>query len=223
MRVIFELRRMSVAATLILAAAMAMPALPAAASLQKLVYQVQHPRYGDIGTLTNAIDKNGEQTTVTSEGKFRVSILGIALYRQDFTRVEQWAGERLMSFHGVTNVNGRMTEVSGAAEGDHFVVNSPNGTESAPATVRIANPWSMATLKGDTMMTPDRGLLETVYANAGEMTSIPIKGKMVKARHYEINRPSGERRYDVWFDDQGMPVKFSVNGRNGLVTFTLVS
>ena len=208
---------------LVLAAAIAMPAFPAAASLQKLVYQVQHARYGNIGTMTNAIDKNGEQTTVTSEGRFRVSILGIGLYRQEFTRVEQWAGERLMSFRGVTNVNGRKSEVSGAAEGDHFLVNSPNGTESAPATLRVANPWSMAALRGDTMMTPDRGLLETVRTNAGEMTSIPIKGKMVKARHYEINRLSGERRYDVWFDEQGMPVKFSVNSRNGLVTFTLVS
>jgi len=208
---------------LILTAAMAMPAFPAAASLQKLVYQVQHARYGNIGTMTNAIDKNGEQTTVTSEGRFRVSILGIALYRQEFTRVEQWAGERLMSFRGVTNVNGRMTEVNGAVEGDHFVVNSVNGTASAPATVRVANPWSVAALKADTMMTPDRGLVENVQTTAAETASIPIKGKMVKARHYEINRIGGERRYDVWFDDQGTPVKFSVPGRNGVVTFTLVS
>jgi len=202
---------------------MAMPALPAAASIQKMVYQIQHRTYGRIGTLTNSVDKNGEQTKVTSEGQIRVSILGIVLYRQDFSRLEQWAGDRLMSFHGTTTVNGRMMEVNGAAEGDHFVVSSPNGSATAPATVRLANPWSDSTLKGDTMMTPDRGIIETVKISSAETTSIPIKGRMVRARHYEISRQTGERRYDVWFDDQGTPVKFSVNTGNGLVTFTLVS
>jgi len=220
---VFALRRASVAALLVLAAAMAMPAFPAAAALQKLTYQVQHATYGRIGTLTNAIETNGDQTTVKSEGNIRVSILGIVLYRQDFSRVEQWASDRLMSFRGKTTTNGRMTEVSGAAEGDHFMVNSLNGAVTAPAMVRVANPWSASALKGEMMMTPDRGNIENVQVNAAETTSMSIKGKMVKARHYEINRLSGERRYDIWLDEQGTPVKFSVNNRNGVVTFTLVS
>ena len=219
----FAIPLSSVVALIVLAAAMAMPALPASAAPQKLVYQVQHPTYGSIGTLTNAIEKNGDQTTVTSDGSFRVSILGIVLYRQEFSRIEHWIGDRLMSFHGVTTVNGRATEVNGSAEGDHFVVTSPNGNATAPATVRIANPWSANALKGDTMLVPDRGTVDNVVVNPAEMTSVAINGKMVRARRYEIDRPSGEKRYEVWLDEQGTPVMFNVNNRGAPVTFTLMS
>src|ERR1700687_1967892 len=161
----FAFRLSFVVALIVLAAAMVVPALPASATPQKLVYQVQHPTYGKIGTLTNAIEKNGEQTTVTTNGSIRVSILGIVLYRQDFSRIEHWIGDRLMAFHGVTTVNGRATEVNGSAEGDHFVVTSPNGNSTAPATLRVANPWSANALKGSTMMTPDRGSIDNVVVN----------------------------------------------------------
>ena len=223
MRPSFRIRFSSCVAMLALAIAMAIPASPASASLQKLVYQIRHPTYGRIGTYTNAIEKMGNETKVTSVGQIRVSILGIVLYRQDFSRIEDWIGDRLMSFHGVTTVNGNSTEVNGAAEGDHFVVNSPNGTATAPAMVRIANPWSTLQLSGDTMITPDRGFVENVVISPEEKAAIALKGKTVNTHHYQINRTSGERRYEVWFDDEGTPLMFNVNGRNGLVTFMLDS
>ncbi len=219
----FAIPLSSVVALIVLAAAMVMPALPASAAPQKLVYQVQHPTYGSIGTLTNAIEKNGDQTTVTSDGRIRVSILGIVLYRQEFSRIEHWIGDRLTAFHGVTTVNGRATEVNGSAEGDRFVVSSPSGNATAPATVRIANPWSADALKGDTMLVPDRGTVDKVVVNRAEMTSVAINGRMVRARRYEIDRPSGEKRYEVWLDEQGTPVMFNVNNRGAPVTFTLMS
>jgi len=219
----FAVRIPSVVALIVLAAAMVMPALPAAAAPQTLAYQVQHPTYGKIGTMTNTIEKSGEQTTVTTDGRIRVSILGVVLYRQEFSRIERWIGDRLMSFHGVTTVNGRATEVNGSAEGDRFVVTSPNGNATAPATVRIANPWSANALKGDTMLVPDRGTVDKVVVNPAETTSVAINGKMVRAQRYEIDRPSGEKRYEVWLDEHGTPVMFNVTNRGAPVTFTLMS
>src|SRR5215510_856381 len=145
-------------------------ASPASAAHQKLVYEVRHATYGSIGTYTNSVDTNGNQTTVTTEGRIRVSILGIVLYRQDFDRVERWVGERLMSFEGLTNTNGRATEVTGKAEGDSFAISSPIGTFMAPAMVKLANPWSETSLKGETMMTPDRGQIEDIKVKPAEMT-----------------------------------------------------
>jgi hypothetical protein len=198
-------------------------ASPASAALQKFVYQVRHSTYGSIGTYTNSVETNGDKTTVTTEGRIRVSILGIVLYRQDFDRVERWVGERLMSFEGLTTTNGRATEVKGKAEGDSFAVSSPNGTFMAPATVKLANPWSDTLLKGETMMTPDRGQIEDVKIRPAEMTELAINGSKVRARRYEIARITGEKRYDVWIDDGGTPVMFNVNTRRGMVTFTLTS
>jgi hypothetical protein len=128
-----------------------------------------------------------------------------------------------MSFQGLTTTNGRSTEVKGEAEGNKFAVNSPNGSFDAPADVKIANPWSDVVLKGSAMMTPDRGLVEDVTIRPAEMTELAINGSKVRARRYEIARPSGEKRYEVWMDDEGTPVMFNVNTRRGLVTFTLTS
>jgi len=70
----FAVRIPTVVALIVLAAAMVMPALPAAAAPQTLAYEVQHPTYGKIGTMTNTIEKSGEQTTVTTDGRIPASI-----------------------------------------------------------------------------------------------------------------------------------------------------
>jgi len=196
---------------------------PAFAAQQKLVYEVRHSTYGRIGTYTNSVETNGDRATVTTEGRIRVSLLGIVLYRQDFDRVERWTGERLMSFKGLTTTNGRAIEVRGEAEGDNFAVSSPNGSYMAPAMVRLANPWSADLLKGDTMLTPDRGQIEDVSIRPAEMTDVRVKGERVRARRYEIARSTGEKRYDVWVDEEGTTVMFAMNTRRGTVTFTLTS
>ena len=196
---------------------------PASAELQKFVYQVRHSTYGRIGTYTNLVETNGDTTVVTTEGRIRVSLLGIVLYRQDFDRTERWVGERLMSFEGLTTTNGRAVEVKGEADGEHFAVNSPNGTFLAPASVKLANPWSDALLKGATMLTPDRGLLEDVQIRPAEFAELSINGAKVRARRHEIARLTGEKRYEVWLDDDGRPVMFAMNTRRGTVTFTLTS
>src|SRR5207249_3228327 len=134
--------------------AMLMQSTPAlSASPERMVYRVQHSRYGNIGTYSNAVEKTGNVTTVTTEAHIAVSILGVVLYRQDIARQERWNADRLVSFHGVTTVNGRSYELSGSAEGDRFVLMSPEGPIVAPATVRIANPWSADALRGDTLLT----------------------------------------------------------------------
>src|SRR5438045_9332996 len=92
-----------------------------AAAPERMVYRVQHSRYGNIGTYSNAVEKTGNVTTVTTEAHIAVSILGVVLYRQDIARQERWHADRLVSFHGVTTVNGRSSELSGSAEGDRLV------------------------------------------------------------------------------------------------------
>jgi len=215
--------RLSSIVSVFAAAVCVMDSAPASAALQKLVYGVHHSTYGRIGTYTNSVEKTGDRTTVTTEGRIAVSILGIVLYRQNFDRVERWVGERLMSFEGLTTTNGRSIEVKGEAAGESFAVQSPNGSFMAPAMVRLANPWSADVLKGEMMLTPDRGQLEDVKVNPGEMTELAINGTKVRARRYEIARLTGEKRYEIWLDDEGTPVMFNVNTRRGMVTFTLTS
>ena len=201
------------------AVAVPSPGLPA--SSQRLVYAVHHSRYGDIGTYSNSVQRAGDATTVTTEAHIKVSILGVVLYRQEVAREEHWDGDQLISFHGVTTVNGKPYELTGEAEGENFVLMSPDGPIVAPASVKIANPWSANVLRGTTLLTPDRGRVENVQMKGGDYRTVTIKGHAMSAKYYEIDRLDGTKRYEVWLDDSGTPVMFSTYNPNGSITFTL--
>jgi len=204
-----------------LAAPIAASDVSAAPSQQKMVYQVHHSRYGDIGTYTNSVEKAGDMTTVTTDAHIQVSLLGVVLYRQEAQRQERWNGNRLVSFHGVTTVNGKAMEMTGAAQGDQFVMMGPEGDIIAPASVKLANPWSGDVLRGKTLLTPDRGRMEDVDVKDGGETMVAINGKQTRAKRFEIDLLDGKKRYEVWLDDRGTPVKFTTYNPNGTVTFTL--
>jgi hypothetical protein len=83
------------------------------------------------------------------------------------------------------------------------------------------NPWS-AMLDGDTVLLPDTGVVTKVHTSGGEETSIMVDGAAMKVRRYQIDTIDGRERYEVWMDDQTIPVKFSIQDRESTVIFTLV-
>jgi hypothetical protein len=186
----------------------------------QLSYRVTHSVFGDIGTYTNTIEPSASGTTVQTRAHFQVKMLGVNMYHEDAQRTEHWQGNRLISFNGVTSKGSGSMVVRGEARGNTFVINSPQGTITAPAWVRPANPWSPNFLSSNTMMRPDDGRIERVRISGAEPTVIDIDGKPVRVQKYEVD---GATRYDVWLDSQGVPVKFAVDDNSGKVTFTLAS
>src|SRR3954470_17447218 len=122
-------------------------------------YAIKHAKYGDVGTYTNIVDEDGDRVDVTTRVRIVVRVLGVVGYRQQAERVEHWQGGRLVAFHGVTDTNGKHTEVRGQAHGDTFVIETPRGTAVAPAHVRPSNPWSAQMFRGDAMMSTTSGRL----------------------------------------------------------------
>jgi hypothetical protein len=193
-------------------------AFAASTSTEQLRYRVRHSVYGDIGTYTNIVQSVGDTTTVRTTAHFLVKLLGVGLHREDAERTERWQGGRLMSFLGVTKKNDDTVQVIGEAKGDDFVIRSPAGTFTAPATVQPANPWSAKCLNSTTMMRVDTGKIEKVKVTGGAETAVAVNGTNVTARQYEID---GTTRYKIWFDQNNIPVMFAVDDDSGKVTFTL--
>jgi Family of unknown function (DUF6134) len=185
----------------------------------QFVYRVSHSTFGEIGTYTNTIEPTRDGTTVQTQAHFQVSMLGVRMYREDAERTERWQGNRLVSFHSVTDKGDGPAEVNGEARGNSFVINSSkSGTITAPASVRPANPWSANFLGSNTMMRPDSGKLEQVRVGGGQETTVKIDGATIPAVKFEID---GSTRYTVWLDGRGVPVQFVVDDDTGKVTFTL--
>jgi len=194
-------------------------ATPAAVTAtQQLRYRVQHSVFGNIGTYKNIVQNVGDLTTVRTTAHFLVKMLGIGLHREDAERTERWQADRLISFIGTTRKNDNTMEVRGEASGDAFVILSPLGTITAPATVRPANPWSVSCLNATTMMRVDNGAIERVRVSGGSDTTMAFDGATVPAREYQID---GTQRYKIWFDRNDIPLKFLVDDDSGEVTFTL--
>lgn len=213
------LKLMGAAAVLVFLAAVGGPAARAASPMQ-LTYRVTHSVFGNIGTYSNTIEPAAGGTTVQTRAHFEVKMLGVKMYREDAQRTERWQGNRLVSFSGVTSKGNNSTVVKGEARGNSFVINSPQGTFTAPASVHPANPWSSNFLASSTMMRPDDGKIEKVRVSGGQPTTVTLDGRPVRAQKYEVN---GSTRYDVWLDNEGVPVKFAADDDSGTVTFTLAN
>jgi len=184
----------------------------------EFIYRVSHSVFGDIGTYSNTIEPSRDGITVQTRAHFEVSMLGVRIHREDAERTERWQGNRLVSFHGVTDKGNGPAEVRGEARGNGFVITSQNGTVTAPASVRPANPWSNNFLGSNTMMRPDSGKIEQVRIGSGQETTVKIDGATIPAVKYEID---GSTRYTIWLDGRGVPVKFLIDDDTGKVTFTL--
>ena len=201
---------------LIGAAVVGEPAL--AQGSAQFTYRVNHSTFGDIGTYTNTVEPTRDGATVKTQAHFEVKMLGVRMYREEADRTERWQGNRLVSFHGVTDKGDGPKEVKGEARGNSFVISSPQGTITAPASVHPANPWSASFLRSNTMMRPDTGKIEQVRIGAGQETTIKIDGATIAVVKYEVD---GSTKYIVWIDGRGVPVKFFVDDDTGKVTFTL--
>jgi hypothetical protein len=216
-----KLRRL-IAAACVAGGMLASGASDAAQAPQKLAFTVHHSRYGRIGTYTNTVVRNGDEATVTTEIHIAVSILGVTLFRQEASRQERWNGERLTSFHSITTTNGNSTELSGSVDGDHFVVKTPNGDTVAPASVKLANPWSAKILEGNFLLTPDRGHLDEVRVARGDPTTLSLAGKQVTAKKYDVFLLDGRKKYEIDLDEHGTPVQFVVfDADETTLTFSL--
>jgi Family of unknown function (DUF6134) len=188
---------------------------------QEFVYAVHHSRYGRIGTYRNTIVHDGDEIAVNSELRIAVSFLGIAAFRQKASRQELWKDGRLVSFHGVTSTNGKSIELSGATDGDRFVLRTPNGETAAPADVRLANPWTPGILFGHSMFTLDRGRLDEVRVTGGQLSAVNVDGQKIQAKVYDVYLLDGQKKYEVDFDKHGTPVQFMMFISDGTVTFSL--
>jgi hypothetical protein len=198
--------------------AIAAPLQTWAAQVRTYRYDVEHPIYGRIGSYTNVIEGPDADARVRSELHIAVKIFGIAVFREDATRTEQWHHNRMTSFDGLTVTNGSPLHVSGEAKGTRFAITSPAGTTLAPADVKPSNPWSMAMLHDGTMMSTKTGRLLRAHILAGPTEPVPENGVSRRARRYEV---LSDEEQVVWFDDRGIAVAFATEEGGARISFVL--
>jgi hypothetical protein len=181
-------------------------------------YRVIHPVYGDIGTYTNIIEDRGSEISVRNRFRVAVKVLFAVAYEQKGDNKELWRDGRIVSFEGNMQKNGKKSIVSGYAEGDKFIIDAARGRTVAPGNVYPNNPWSPKILGARVLMGTGSGKLYNVKSSEGDERVININGERLKTRYFKVD---GDARYELWFDESGVPVKFTDIGDDATITYRL--
>src|SRR6202040_1604481 len=99
-------------------------AAPVLAGQQVYIYSVVHPFYGEIGTLTDTVDRSSDVLRINSRMRIAGDLLGVVVYRHESDTTEIMRNGRLISLQSVIEKDGQHLEVHGEAQGDQFVVNA---------------------------------------------------------------------------------------------------
>jgi len=185
-------------------------------------YTIHHPTFGDIGTYTDRVERNGGDMRVETRLQVVVRALGVVLHREEAERSEIWRAGRLVAFHALNTINGERVTIEGAAREGGFTVATAGGSAPAPADVVPSDPWqvgrSRAAPSTGTMMSTRDGRIEPMQVTGGESLRLAVHGLEVPVRHYEIN---SHNRQDVWLDARGIPIAFRTVERGTPIDFVL--
>ncbi len=183
-----------------------------------LTYAVHHSTHGNIGTYTNIIRDTGAEVSVRNEFRVQVKVLLVVAHKEIGSSKETWKNGRLVSFESKTQENGEKSGVNGRATGEKFVIESPKGRREAPADVYPNNPWSKDILEASVLMGTKSGSLYNVSASEGVKKDIEFAGRTVSADYFLVD---GDAKYELWFDERGVPIKFTDISDKSVITFKL--
>lgn len=190
---------------------------PAAASPSGTYrYTVSHTSYGNIGTYTNTVSRQGDRTVVDTKIRVEVKALFVILYRFAADRTQVWRNGRMIYYRSESDDDGKRSTVEGRAEGDYFVVTSANGVVVAPGDVFPSNAWSMEITKARHMMASLTGKVSEGYMAEDRPDTLVIDGKPLRTRYFKVSLG-----YELWYDGRGIPVKFRYPMNGDTYDFTL--
>ena len=187
----------------ILAAAAAAEAAP-----RQDTYTVEHPTYGRIGTYVDTVDTAGGITRIESELHVAVKLLGIVVYREEAQCAEVWHGDQLIWFRSIRNKNGEESKIRGEALPDRFMVTAPYGTSSAPIDVLPSEPWALRHAGKGTVVSTASGKIVPVAASGGDPEVVSVQGHPIPVRHFVVDTPTVDHKWEIWFGSGGVPIKF---------------
>ncbi len=193
---------------------------PACAAPEIYKYVVENPTYGHIGTYTNTITEQDGQIDIHTVLRVTVRFLGIPMFREDAQREETWHDNRLVSFRSDTDDNGKKINVTGAAEGNHFVIDAPSGTIVAPAHILPSNPCDWQMLKIDTMMSTRTGRIVHFVVTDRGWKHATFDGQTMWLHQYTIH---SNKHQAVWLNAADTVVAFETEQHGHKIDFVLKS
>lgn len=157
-----------------------------------------------IGEHRFALTASGEQErTLSSEARFEVRLLGVAVYRYRHSATEWWRGDCLQRLVSKTDDDGDAGQVNaGVAADGTLAVTTPRGTQSLGGCAMSFAYWNPAIRTQERLLNAQTGKTEAVQVSRAGDGMVEVRGQAVAAVRWRIAMPPAQP-IDVWYSPQG--------------------
>lgn len=138
-----------------------------------------------------------DDRTVTSEADFRVTLLGLTVYRYRHRAQEQWRGGCLQQLTATTDDDGTASQVQAHLRGGALEVSTGARTESLPGCVMSFAYWSPAIRTQSRLLNTQTGAYEAVQIRRTGNGEVQVRGQTLAAERWRIEGP--EQPIDLWY------------------------
>ncbi len=175
------------------------------------IYKESDPVGHDVYTIT----KEGDVTTVKVHTHTIVNVLFLK-FHYDHDRTEIWKNGMVQSVESTTDDDGTKHHFSIHRDGDALVGNVDGKTKKIPGDVLPFTIWARALVKNQVFFDiADFELLKTTVEDKGP-DKITIGQRAFDTQHYKI---SGDLKWDLWYDADGVMLKSAFKRRGFPVFF----
>lgn len=157
------------------------------------------------------------QQVVDIEAKFKVTFLGIPVYRYDHRNRETWQQGCLDSIDSTTDDGGDDFRVEGRATGERFELSTQDGeVEIDAGCVMTFAYWDPKFLRQSRLLNAQNGEYLAIDVATEGVEELQVKGRAVSARRHRLVNDEREIDITVWHavdDGRWLSLESRVDGR----------
>ena len=155
----------------------------------------------EIGTHSFRVDRREAHEVVEIDAAFKVSFLGITVYRYRHSSREIWRDGCLESIDSVTEDGGDDFRVKGSSDAGSFALSTLDGEFDYQADcVMTFAYWRRDFLDQASLLNAQNGDYLPVEVEPAKREALEIDGKEVDAERYRLRGTNGEIDISVWYD-----------------------
>lgn len=154
-----------------------------------------------------------KQSRLQSEANFEYKLLFVKLYDYQHRNTETWLGNCLTGIESSTDANGEPFAVSGALEGEKFVLDSTAGDAELPACSMSFAYWNPAFLQQQRLINVQNGEVLDIEVSQPERVELEVRGVKQPAYRYQLG--AGEMKIDLWYSENHEWLALETDARGG--------
>ena len=167
----------------------------------------------EIGYHNFVLQKLDRRSQLQSEASFEYRLLFVKLFDYQHENTEVWLDGCLTEIESSTDANGEPFAVSGALEGDNFVLSGTAGKVELPACSMSFAYWNPAFLQQDRLINTQNGEVLEIEVSQPVRVELEVRGVKQPAYRYQLG--AGEMKIDLWYSENNEWLALETDARGG--------